>query len=337
MAIEENISQNMIAISVVVPVRNEEDSVRVLLDRLLDQTRRPDEIVLADGGSTDRTRDIIEEFIQRGAPVKLVCEEFSMPGRARNQGVRAAQHSWIAFTDAGITPERDWLANLETKVGDGSKADAVYGSYEPVIGNFFEECAAIAYVPPGYETGEGLARPYSIVSALMRRKVWETVGGFPEDLRSAEDLLFMRNVERAGFQIVRAPAAIVHWSIQPNLWRTFKRFVSYSRNNIRAGLWREWQAAIFVRYAVIVASAIPAVFFGWLSLSVTLGLWLGLMIARAVKSITRNRTAYPAGFMRNVGRVFLLVPILAAIDAAAFVGSIDWLVRDKLGLGKKHQ
>jgi glycosyltransferase involved in cell wall biosynthesis len=324
-------------ISVVVPVRNEEDSVRVLLECLLDQTWQPDEIVLADGGSTDRTREIIDEFIQRGAPVKLVREEGSLPGRARNQAVKHAQNGWIAFTDAGIKPERDWLANLVAKVPDGSEADAVYGSYEPLINNFFEECAAIAYVPPCYETGEGLARPYSIVSALMKREAWEAVGGFPEDLRSAEDLLFMRSVERAGFQIVRAPAAIVHWSIQPSLWRTFKRFVSYSRNNIRAGLWREWQAAILLRYAVIVASAIPAVFFGRSWLPVPLGLWLALMIARAVKSIARNRTAYPAGLARNVGRVFLLVPILAAIDAAAFVGSIDWLMRDKLGLGKKHR
>ena len=326
-----------LAISVVVPVRNEEGSVRVLLERLLDQTLPPDEIVLADGGSTDRTREIIEEFIERGAPVKLVREEFSMPGRARNQAVKHAKHAWIAFTDAGIKPERDWLANLASKLGYSASADAIYGSYEPVIGNFFEECAAIAYVPPGYETGEGLARPYSIVSALMKREVWESVGGFPEDLRSAEDLLFMRKVEQAGFRIARAPAAIVHWTIQPDLWRTFRRFVSYSRNNIRAGLWREWQAAIFLRYALVLVSAIPAAFIGRWWLFVSLGLWLCLMIARALKSIARNRTAYPAGFTRNVARVFLLVPIIAAIDAAAFVGSIDWLVRDKLGIGSKNR
>jgi glycosyltransferase involved in cell wall biosynthesis len=324
-------------ISVIVPALNEARSIGTLLDGLLSQTLRPDEIVITDGGSTDNTTEIIEEFIERGAPVKLVREQFSMPGRARNQAVKHAKHTWIAFTDAGIKPERDWLANLASKLGDRASPDAIYGSYEPVISNFFEECAAIAYVPPGYETGEGPARPYSIVSALMKREVWETVGGFPEDLRSAEDLLFMRKVEQAGFRIVRAPAAIVHWTIQPSLWRTFKRFVSYSRNNIRAGLWREWQAAILLRYALVLISAIPAAFIGWWWLFVSLAVWLCLMVARAVKSIARNRTAYPAGLARNLARVFLLVPIISAIDAAAFVGSIAWVVRDKLGIGKTNR
>src|SRR2546422_3342767 len=41
------------------------------------------------------------------------------------------------------------------------------------------------------------------------------------------------------------------WSMQPTMWRTFKRFVVYSRNNLRAGLGREWQAAILTRYALL--------------------------------------------------------------------------------------
>ena len=44
-------------------------------------------------------------------------------------------------------------------------------------------------------------RPRFIASALMRRRVWETVGGFPEHLRSAEDLLFMNQVDEANFRI----------------------------------------------------------------------------------------------------------------------------------------
>ena len=326
-----------LAISVVVPVRNEADSIGLLLDLLLTQTLRPDEIVIADGGSTDHTREIIEGFIAQGMPVKLVSEEFSMPGRARNQGVRNARNHWIAFTDGGIRPEHDWLEQLAASADQTPEADAIYGTYDPVINNFFEECAAIAYVPPAEETGAGRVRPYSIVSALMRREAWERVGGFPEDLRSAEDLLFMRNVEQAGFRTVRAPAAIVHWTIQPNLWRTFRRFVAYAKNNMRAGLWREWQAAIFIRYAMLLATILPAIFFGWWWLMVPAALWLAMMIARAATSIHRNRTSYPAGLGRNLARTLLLVPIIAAIDAASFLGTLEWLVRDRGGLQKSNR
>ena len=59
-------------VSVIVPVRDEQDSIRELLNGLLKQTRPPDEIVITDGGSVDGTPQIIEEYIRRGAPVRLI-------------------------------------------------------------------------------------------------------------------------------------------------------------------------------------------------------------------------------------------------------------------------
>jgi glycosyltransferase involved in cell wall biosynthesis len=320
-----------IEISVVVPVRDEEDSIRVLLEGLLNQTQRPDEIVLADTGSIDDTRRIIEEFISRGEPVKLIRAQDGLPGRGRNLAAANSRCDWIAFTDAGNRQDSHWLAGLTEKIGDGSMVDVVYGTYEPVVDNFFKECAAIAYVPPPFESEGGLVRARSIVSALMRRKVWEAVGGFPEDLRSAEDLLFMRRVEQAEFNIVRAPNAVVYWDIQPNIWLTYKRFVEYSRNNIRAGLFAEWQGQIFIYYALLGASTVKALTFGLRSLIFPPILWLLLLSARATRSLYRNRKAYPAGYGRNFARLSLLVPIIAVLDAAAIIGSINWLVGDYLG------
>jgi glycosyltransferase involved in cell wall biosynthesis len=319
-------------ISVVVPVRNEEASIRILLEALLAQTLPAKEIVITDGGSSDATTDIIEEFIKGGAPVRLFREENSLPGRSRNVGARNSHSQWIAFTDAGTRSGPDWLACLAEKLGDGSASDVVYGSYEPIVDSFFKECAAIAYVPPAFETDGGFVRPRSIVSALMRRKAWEAVGGFPEDLRSAEDLLFMNKIEQAGFRTVRAPRAIVYWTIQPGLWRTFRRFSVYARNNIRAGLWRQWQAAIFRGYALITLIALPAIFLGWKWLIVPLLLWLALMIARVARALRQNRHSYPAGLFRNSLRLLLIVPIIATLDAAAFTGTMSWFFADKLRL-----
>ena len=319
-------------ISVVVPVRDEEDSVRVLLEGLLNQSLSPSEIVITDGGSTDATAEIIEEFIDRGAPVKLIRERASLPGKARNIAVTHSRCEWVAFIDAGIQPATDWLASLAEAVGDGSAVDVVYGSYEPVIDSFFKECAAIAYVPPPFQSDGGFVRPRSIVSALMRRKVWEDVGGFPEYLRSAEDLLFMRRVDRAKFRIARTSAAVVYWNIQPDFGSTFKRFVVYSRNNIRAGLFAEWQGAIFIYYALLAASTLKVFFLGSRAFFIPPALWLLLLTARAAKALWRNRRNYPASLTRNLVRLSLLVPIIATLDAAAFAGSISWLFRNKFRL-----
>jgi glycosyltransferase involved in cell wall biosynthesis len=314
-----------VKISVVVPARNEAKSIAALLEGLLAQTLSPDEIVVTDGGSVDQTRTIIRDFIERGAPVKLLTDADSLPGRARNIAVANARNDWIAFIDAGITPEHNWLQSLAEQVVDSSDAEVVYGSYEPTIDGLFTECAAIAYVPPPAVTPQGPVRPYSIASALMKREAWRRAGGFPEHLRSAEDLIFMQRIEAAGFRIVRAPAAVVHWVIQPGLWKTFKRFVVYSRNNIRAGLWRRWQAPIFKRYAIIVLSALPVIHFGVKWLVVPFTLWLGFMLVRTVRAIWLNRRSYPAGLMRNSVRVILIVPILASLDLATFVGTVWWL------------
>lgn len=323
-----------IDISVVVPVRNEEDSVRALLEGLLSQTLPPSEIVLTDTGSIDATTEIIEEFIRRGAPVRLVRAQAGLPGRGRNLGVANSRCDWIAFTDAGNRQGPDWLARLAEKIGDGSGVDVVYGTFEPVVDSFFKECAAMAYVPPPVEIEGASVRPTSIVSALMRRSVWQAVGGFPEHLRSAEDLLFINHVAQQGFRIKRAPLAVVYWSIQPNLWRTFKRFVIYARNNIRAGLWRQWQAAIFLRYALLLVLAIPVLFFGTRWLVVPLAGGILVLAARAIKSLHANRRSYPAGLGRNTLRALALVPIIATLDAATFIGSFNWLIFDRFHLAR---
>jgi glycosyltransferase involved in cell wall biosynthesis len=321
-----------IEVSVVVPVRNEEDSIRALLDGLLNQTLTPKEIIITDGGSTDATIQIIEESIERGAPIKLFREQDSLPGRARNVGANQATCDWIAFTDAGTIPASNWLAALVEKAENDSSVDVVYGGFEPVTDTFFKECAVITYLPPPTEIEGRFVPARSIASALMRRKAWQAVGGFPEHLRSAEDLVFMQRVSEDGFREVRAPQAVVYWSIQPNLWRTFKRFVVYARNNIRAGLWRQWQAAIFRRYAVLAILCLPAFFLGPRWLFVPLAAWLLLLIGRAGNAIRKHRFASTASVGRNIGRMFMIVPIIAVLDLAAFVGSINWLFADKLGL-----
>ena len=316
------------AVSVVVPVRNEQDSIGPLIESLLNQTLAPAEIVITDGGSSDSTPAIISEYIQRGAPIRLISEVAALPGRGRNLAAAQAGSEWLAFIDAGTIPENNWLESLAQAIRN--ETDVVYGTYEPVTDTRFKVCAVIAYVAPPYEFEGRQTRPCSIVSALMKRTVWKAVGGFPEHLRSAEDLLFMRKIDSAGFQIARAPNALVHWQVEATAWGTFKRFVRYARSNMRAGLWLQWQAPLFRRYGLLLLSLVPAFFVGVKWFLVTLLLWLLLLGARTVVSLKRNRVAYPAGVFENIRRSIVLVPLLALLDAATILGTLQWLFTDAL-------
>jgi len=68
-------------ISVVIPVRNEAESIRALLDGLLNQSLQPDEILITDGGSSDATPRIVEEYARLNPNIHLFCEESALPGR----------------------------------------------------------------------------------------------------------------------------------------------------------------------------------------------------------------------------------------------------------------
>lgn len=315
-------------VSVIVPVRDEEQSIRELLDSLLKQTRPPDEIVITDGGSVDATPEIIEEYIQKGAPVRLIRAGAALPGRGRNLGSAAAQFEWLGFTDAGIRVEDKWLEALTARAAQDESVDIVYGSMEPVTDTFFKECAAITYVPPPVLHDEIITRPRFIASAFMRREAWAKVNGFPEDLRSAEDLIFMDRLEAAGYHAVFEPRALVYWNLRPTLLTTFKRFLVYSRNNIRAGLWRQWQARILFRYAGLLGLLVLALIidprWAWVSVAA----WVSMLAARAVVSIRRNRHRYPASLGRNLKRALLIMLLIAVLDVAALIGCVQWLLFD---------
>ena len=322
-------------VSVIVPVRDEEDSIRELLDSLLAQTRSPDEIVIVDGGSIDATPQIIDEYIRNGAPVRLIRAGAALPGRGRNLGAAHASFDWLAFTDAGIRVANNWLEALTTKAKQDDSIDVVYGYFQPVTDTFFTECAAISYVSPPVPHEGMLIRPRSIASALLRREAWQAVKGFPEDLRSGEDLDFMDRLEHAGYRSVFEPRGQVYWKLKPTLGATFKRFLVYSRNNIRAGRFREWQATILVRYTVLAVLFLAALVVQPALVWIPIAGWLLMLVARAIVSIRRNRICYPAPFLRNVLRGAMVMSLLAVLDAAAIIGSVQWLLLDSFRWSRK--
>lgn len=324
------------SISVVIPVRNEEHSIVPLLDSLKNQTLTPAEIIVADGGSTDRTVEIVETYEPGVVPIHLIRGGPGFPGRGRNLGSERASNDWVAFIDAGVKPSPQWLEMLARVANGPEKPDVVYGSYEPVTDTLFEECATIAFVPPPVSVDGRVMRTRSTASAIMRRSVWEAVGGFPDDLRSAEDLVFMNRIDAGGFRISHAPEALVRWSIQPTLWKTFRRFTTYSRYNIRAGLWRSWQARIFLRYGLLLLLILPALVIGLRWLLVPLVYWLLMLSTRALIAVSRNMGCYPASFGRYLVRFVAVVPILAVIDLAAIAGCIQWLLTDRSLTGKSR-
>jgi glycosyltransferase involved in cell wall biosynthesis len=303
------------SISLVIPIRNEEVSLRPLIASIFGQTRPPDEVVLVDGGSVDRTVELARELMAADPRSRVVEAGPATPGRGRNIGIVAARHDWIALTDAGICLDVNWLERLVEAAGKDPSVRVVYGNYEPVRESYFEECAALVYVPPMRHRDNGWMRGPFIASCLIHREVWEAVGGFP-DLRAAEDLIFMERVEERGFATAWAPGASVRWRLQPTLARTFRKFALYSKHNVWAGRQRYWHHGLARQYLVGFSFVAMAVAHSpwWLALP-----FLGLS-ARVFKSVWVRRESRGPLWALNPLRLAGVGVILVTIDLATFIG-----------------
>src|SRR6267154_700639 len=155
--------------ALIVTVRNEAGTVGPLLDSILSGTRVPDEIVIADGGSTDGTWEILGTRASADPRIRAVLA----PGNrsvGRNAAVRASRSPVIACTDAGVEVEPEWLERI-TRPFDEPGIDVVAGFYLPVGATPFERAAGLVFpaAPPFRIRGWGIAGAGSLLRAARRQ------------------------------------------------------------------------------------------------------------------------------------------------------------------------
>lgn len=221
-------------VSVVVTVLNEEATVAALLESLLNQTKKPDEIIIVDGGSSDKTIDIIKRYQKIENNIHLFQFKTTR-AEARNIGIKSSRNLIIATTDAGCIAERHWLKRLTDPFND-KKVDMVAGFYEMIGDTHFRRALSIFLgVTPGKFDDHFLA---SARSLAFRKILWEKVGGFPEDLKdTAEDTLFNLKIINTGANIVRVKNAIVYWKLPSTYIEAIKKMYLYAKGDAKSGIW----------------------------------------------------------------------------------------------------
>lgn len=115
-------------ISVCITTLNEEGTITKLLEGLFAGTKRPDEVVIVDAGSTDRTIEIIRHFQKKDNRIKLLVEKGVSRARGRNIAVELSKGDVIAMTDAGCIPTKYWLERIISPFPSG--VDVVAGFYK---------------------------------------------------------------------------------------------------------------------------------------------------------------------------------------------------------------
>lgn len=306
-------------ISLVIPVFNESASITELLRSIREQTLQPDEIIIVDGGSTDNTIELITAQTGQDPRYRTIRAGRAYPGKGRNTGAAAAKSEWIAFTDAGIRLDKDWLKLMAEKRNEAPDCPVIYGNFSPQLNTFFERCAAIAYVPAAKP---GSIRYRSVVSCLLKKEAWEKAGGFP-DWRATEDLVFMEKLDESGSRSAYAVNSMAWWHLQPGYASTFRKFDLYSMYNVWAGRQAHWHYGVMRHYLLMLAFCLAGIFHHW-AWFLLVPAW---MMARSVKRVAQHRYEFGSNILFNPAVIIQVALITFVTDMATFTGWIKAMVR----------
>ena len=191
-------------ISVIVPTLNSATTLDWTLLSLRNQVDCCLKIIVVDSGSTDATVDICKRW-----DVESVYEPPGNMYRALNTGFQLCDTDWVSYINSDDYIFSNSYARL-LEIGNSFIADVVYG-HSDYIDRFGRFLFAYRPAPPswlGHLFRKGLMG-FAQPSAVFRREVFKSLGGFNENFRSISDFDFFWRALKSGYTFKLLPAPTV--------------------------------------------------------------------------------------------------------------------------------
>jgi succinoglycan biosynthesis protein ExoA len=227
-------------VSVVIPVFNEELYIQACLDSVLGQDYPPDryEVIVADGGSTDRTRAIVEATAADHPSVRLIDNPGRTQAHGLNLGILASRGEYIARQDGHVewTPHH-LRRSIELLVETG--ADNVGGRADGEAASVTGRAIAAAMRSP---FGVGGARfRYStrledlatVFPGTFRRSAFERVGLYDEAYPPHEDYELNHRIRATGGRVLFSPDIPTRYHVRESIPALARQYFRYGRAKVR--------------------------------------------------------------------------------------------------------
>lgn len=204
-------------VSVVVGIRNEEKFIEECIESLinLDYPQDSYEIIIVDGMSTDKTRDIVQKY-----PVKLLLNEKKNVAAARNLGVKNARGELVAFTDGDCKVNSQWLKVLVHEMQDSPDEAVCFGGpnlifdTDPIFGR------VVGYAQESFLGSGGSAQSKNSIkkhyvgslpncNAMYKKVAIQEAGGFDERFIVGQDCDLNYRIGKKGNKFLYIPEAQV--------------------------------------------------------------------------------------------------------------------------------
>jgi succinoglycan biosynthesis protein ExoA len=227
-------------VSVVLPVLNEERYIEACLDSVLAQDYPPDrvEVIVADGGSSDRTRDIVSAVAARDPRIRLIDNPGRLQAAGLNLAIAASRGDVIARQDGHAEWMPDHLSRSVALLFS-TGADNVGGRQDAVGEGASGRAIARAMSSP---FGVGGARfRYSeheeemptVFLGTFRRSAFERVGLFDEAYPPHEDYELNERIRDTGGRIVFSPDIRTKYQVRSGLQALGRQYFRYGRGKVR--------------------------------------------------------------------------------------------------------
>ena len=238
-------------VSVIVPCRNSEATIRRCLTALINQaTSIPFDITVVDS-STDQTPQIVnEEF----PTVKLIhFDTRTYAGAARNAGTKSTRSTYCMMVDSDCVAEPDLIERAVARHGEdryaavgGSLANGTPDSFSGWLGYLIEFREFMPSSPTRIE------KSIPTANLTYRREILERYGYFDEDLWPAEDLLFNWKVSSAGERFLFDPEMKVTHLNRTGWSNVLKYQVDLGRTSAMARRRSDLPGSILLKYPPLV-------------------------------------------------------------------------------------
>jgi|RhiMethySRZTD1v2_1073278.scaffolds.fasta_scaffold95566_4 GT2 family glycosyltransferase len=221
-------------VSVIVPTRNRPQLVSKAVESIASGDERPAEIVVVDQSAVPHP-ELAAEPVLGGCRIRYVRSSSNGLSAARNEGVAAAAHAILTFTDDDVVAPPGWLATLVGALVESGERTVVSGRVlptEPEVPGGFQVGLRID-AEPSVATRPGSRDPLVGGNTAMRRDAFERAGGFDARLGAgtryggAEDNDLGLRLLRAGYAIRYVPGALLYhraWRRGGDYWRIRWRY-----------------------------------------------------------------------------------------------------------------
>jgi len=184
-------------LSIVIPTLNEEKYLPLLLKSIKEQNvEEKYELIVADAGSVDKTLEIA-----RALGCNII--EGGLPAKGRNEGAKVAQGDLFLFMDADLKMPKDFLKKSLKEFKERNLDVASYCLIPRTGRKIFKTAFNLLYNWPITLCQNFLAHGSSAI--LVKKSIFQEVGGFDEDIKLAEDHYFTRQASKIGrFGVIKS-------------------------------------------------------------------------------------------------------------------------------------